>query len=44
MAKKKRRLKIAHFGAFNHDSFGDLIFPYIAENYLKDFELVHVAP
>jgi O-antigen biosynthesis protein len=36
--------KIAHFGAFDHSSFGDLLFPKIAEHFLSDFQLVHVAP
>lgn len=36
---------IAHFGAFDHDSYGDLLFPHIAQHYLGDeFELVNVAP
>jgi len=37
--------KIAHFGAFDHDSYGDLLFPYLAEFFLGGgFSLVHVAP
>ena len=40
----KTKLKIAHFGAFNHDSFGDLLFPYIAEAYCKGLHLTHVSP
>lgn len=39
-----RRLKIAHFGAFDHDSYGDLIFPFLVEHFLPDFEFVHVSP
>ena len=39
-----KKKKIAHFGAFNHDSFGDLIFPHIAEKYLPDFQIINVAP
>jgi polysaccharide pyruvyl transferase WcaK-like protein len=44
MRKKLARPKIAHFGAFDHDSYGDLIFPIIAEHFLPDFELIHVSP
>ena len=36
--------KIAHFGAFDHDSFGDLLFPFLTEYFLPDFSIVHVAP
>jgi hypothetical protein len=36
--------KIAHFGAFDHDSYGDLLFPRILEMLLPDFDLVHVSP
>jgi GT2 family glycosyltransferase/glycosyltransferase involved in cell wall biosynthesis len=36
--------KIAHFGAFDHSSFGDLLFPRIAEHFLSDFQLIHIAP
>jgi len=36
--------KIAHFGAFDHSSFGDLLFPRIAEHFLPDCQLIHVAP
>lgn len=37
--------RIAHFGAFDHDSYGDLLFPFVAEHFLgNEFELVHVAP
>ncbi len=36
---------IAHLGAFNHDSYGDLLLPHIAEHFLgKDFSLIHIAP
>ncbi|MGY4493063.1 glycosyltransferase [Pseudomonas sp. TE3610] len=36
---------IAHFGAFDHDSYGDLLFPFVAQHFLGDeFELIHVAP
>lgn len=37
-------LKIAHFGAFDHNSFGDLLFPLIIEHYLPEFNVVHVSP
>lgn len=36
--------KIAHFGAFDHSSYGDLLFPVIAEHFLPEFNIVHVAP
>ncbi|MDD5707057.1 MAG: polysaccharide pyruvyl transferase family protein [Kiritimatiellae bacterium] len=36
--------KIAHFGAFDHDSYGDLLFPKLAEYLLPDFAITHVAP
>ncbi len=36
--------KIAHFGAFDHDSYGDLLFPKLAEHLLPDFSVTHVAP
>ena len=36
--------KIAHFGAFNHNSYGDLLFPHIVENFIPEFDFVHVAP
>lgn len=44
MKKKKVIKKIAHFGAFNHDSYGDLIFPHIVEHFLDEFEIIHVSP
>ena len=44
MQKNKPIKKIAHFGAFNHDSFGDLIFPHIVEFFLDEFEIYHVSP
>ena len=44
MQKNKPLKKIAHFGAFNHDSFGDLIFPHIVEYFLDEFEICHVSP
>lgn len=40
----KDRPKIAHFGAFDHDSYGDLIFPFIVEHYLPEFDFVHISP
>ena len=36
--------RIAHFGAFDHNSYGDLLFPLIAEQALPGLELVHVSP
>ena len=36
--------KIAHFGAFDHDSYGDLLFPRMLELLLPDFTLIHVSP
>lgn len=41
---KSIRKKIAHFGAFDHDSYGDLIFPHIVEYFLPEFEFVHISP
>ena len=38
------RPKIAHFGAFDHDSYGDLIFPLLVEHFLPEFEFIHVSP
>ena len=38
------RPKIAHFGAFDHDSYGDLIFPHIVEHFLPEFKFVHISP
>jgi polysaccharide pyruvyl transferase WcaK-like protein len=40
----KKRLKIAHFGAFDHDSYGDLIFPFIVEHFLPEFDFIHISP
>ncbi|NCD23480.1 MAG: glycosyltransferase [Spartobacteria bacterium] len=36
--------KIAHFGAFDHDSYGDLLFPFVAEYLWPEFAFTHVAP
>jgi polysaccharide pyruvyl transferase WcaK-like protein len=36
--------KIAHFGAYDHDSYGDLLFPHIAEHLFPDFSIIHVSP
>lgn len=36
--------KIAHFGAFDHDSYGDVLFPKILRFLLPEFEITHVAP
>lgn len=40
------RPRIFHFGAFDHDNYGDLLFPLILEKQLEDLdaEIVHVAP
>jgi hypothetical protein len=38
------RMRIAHFGAFDHDSYGDLLFPHVAEWLFPDFDFVHVSP
>jgi|GEM_PF-2915894 glycosyltransferase involved in cell wall biosynthesis len=35
---------IAHFGVFDHDSYGDLLFPFVAERLWPDFAFTHVAP
>jgi len=43
-ANKSFRKKIAHFGAFDHDSYGDLIFPHIVEYFFPEFEIIHVSP
>ena len=39
-----RKPRIAHFGAFDHDSFGDLVLPHIMEYFLPEFDVVHVSP
>jgi glycosyltransferase involved in cell wall biosynthesis/polysaccharide pyruvyl transferase WcaK-like protein len=45
MKKKSNvRPKIAHFGAFDHDSYGDLIFPLLVEYFLPEFDFTHVSP
>ena len=36
--------KIAHFGAFDHDSYGDLLFPKLLEKFLPEFSITAVAP
>lgn len=36
--------KIAHFGAFDHESYGDVLFPKMLEHLLPDFSITHVAP
>lgn len=36
--------KLAHFGAFDHESYGDILFPKIIESLLPDFAITHVAP
>ena len=37
-------MKIAQFGTFDVDNYGDLLFPYIARYRLSGYELVHVSP
>lgn len=36
--------KIAHFGAYDHDSYGDLLFPHVTEFLLPGFSITHVGP
>ena len=36
--------KIAHFGAFDHNSYGDLLFPKLLEKFLPEFSITAVAP
>lgn len=36
--------KIAQFGTFDIDNFGDLLFPYIANYRLNGYDIVHVSP
>jgi polysaccharide pyruvyl transferase WcaK-like protein len=36
--------RIAHFGTFDVENYGDLLFPLLAEVALPDFEVVHVSP
>lgn len=38
------RPRIAYFGAFDHDSYGDLLFPHLAEWMFPEFDFVHVSP
>lgn len=44
MAKGRPLMKVAHFGTFDVDNYGDLLFPYVAEWRLPKVEWVHVAP
>jgi len=37
-------IKIAHFGTFDVDNYGDLLFPHIAEYRLSQHEWEHVSP
>lgn len=37
-------MKIAHFGTFDVDNYGDLLFPHIARYRLPDHEWIHVSP
>lgn len=36
--------KIAHFGTFDVDNYGDLLFPHIAEYRLPNFRWQHISP
>ena len=37
-------IKVAHFGTFDVDNYGDLLFPHIAEYRLPNFQWEHVSP
>jgi len=37
-------MRIAHFGTFDIDNYGDLLFPYIIEWRLSDFNVSHFSP
>jgi len=37
-------IKIAHFGTFDVDNYGDLLFPYIAEYRLPKYDWEHISP
>ncbi len=41
---KRKTLKIAHFGTFDVDNYGDLLFPHIAEFRLPNFNWEHISP
>ena len=43
---RKQKLKLAHFGTFDVENYGDLLFPRLLEHRLSDFcqEFVHVSP
>lgn len=46
MTEKSSQLKVAHFGTFDVENYGDLLFPLILERRLSDIceEVVHVSP
>ncbi|MCB0745635.1 MAG: polysaccharide pyruvyl transferase family protein, partial [Ignavibacteriae bacterium] len=37
-------IKIGHFGTFDVDNYGDLLFPYIAEYRLPKYDWEHISP
>lgn len=37
-------MRVAHFGTFDVDNYGDLLFPHVAEWRLPDWSVVHVSP
>ena len=37
-------MRIAHFGTFDVDNYGDLLFPHIAEWRCPEFEWTHISP
>lgn len=37
-------IKIAHFGTFDVDNYGDLLFPHLAEYRLSQYEWNHISP
>lgn len=39
-----RLKRIAHFGASDHDSFGDLLFPKLAGHFMPDCDFTYVSP
>jgi hypothetical protein len=41
---KRKTIKIAHFGTFDVDNYGDLLFPHIAEFRLPNYNWEHISP
>ena len=37
-------MKIAHFGTFDVDNYGDLLFPHIVEWRMPSVEWIHISP